>query len=204
MTRTCLLTLAATLLCPVLAVAQPPDSGVPRPAAVPAVPVVPGVSGIYSPSGPQVGNTWLNLQRGVAENDEMRKVLNAIKDAESNTDKQESITKLRGLLEEQYDDSLDAYGRHLDEMEKKIAELREQLQRRRDARAEMVDLRVKMLVSEAEGLGWPDERPAAYFSIPGIVPPGNPLQQGGGLGAGAGRSFRGTAPRADRRPPRNR
>lgn len=100
-------------------------------------------------------------------NDEMQKALANIKDAESEADKDKAKETLRGLLEDQYDKSLDQYAEYLDEMQKKISDLREQLDRRREAKMEMVELRLQVLVSDADGLGWPDQRSSHYFSMPG-------------------------------------
>ena len=97
-------------------------------------------------------------------NDKIKEAMQALKDAESESDKDEARDELRGLLEEQYDESLDRYEEYLAEMEEKIKELRKQLDRRRDARMEMVDLRLQVLISDAEGLGWPEQ----YFSGPGV------------------------------------
>jgi hypothetical protein len=108
---------------------------------------------------------------------QFRKAMEAYKSAESESDKALAKKELHGLLVEQYDNSLTRYEEHLNELEKKIATMREQLSRRRDARDEMVELKLQMVVSEAEGLGWPDDGTPNLF-FPGAV-------NGGGAHAGA-------------------
>ena len=112
--------------------------------------------------GPLATTTTIARQR-YSGNQEIRKAMKAIKDAESEADKDKAKDELKSLLEAQYDESLDRYEEYLAEMEKKITELRKQLDRRRDAKMEMVDLRLQVLISDAEGLGWPEQ----YFSVPG-------------------------------------
>ena len=126
------------------------------PSAPPAQLVQPGVPAIAA---------WSVGQR--AENSDYRKAIQAIKDAESEADKAKAVESLRGVLETQYETSLENYESYLDKMEEKVRELRKQIDRRRDAKMEMVDLRLKILTSEADGLGWPDERPSRYFLGPG-------------------------------------
>ena len=143
---------------------------------------------------------------GMRNRSELQQALTAIKESESEADRAAAEEKLRGLLETQYDASLDNYATYLDEMQKKLAELRDQLDRRRDAKMEMVELRLKTLISTADGLGWPDERPNAYFSSDGVYSfpgttgppsPGPPSPFAGGS-VGYGQQGPATTVRGDR------
>ncbi len=103
-----------------------------------------------------------------------RKAWQMLKQAEDDEARSGAKEELRGALEKEYDASLDAFEDHLTKLEKKIADLKDQLQRRRSAKQEMVDLKLQMMVHEADGLGWPDQPGSAYyapwFSNPIAVP----------------------------------
>jgi DNA repair exonuclease SbcCD ATPase subunit len=66
--------------------------------------------------------------------------------------------KLEGLLSRDYDERLKGYEDNLNALEKRLQEMRDKLQRRREAKDDMIRLRVKVLEAESEDLGWP-ERP---------------------------------------------
>jgi hypothetical protein len=91
------------------------------------------------------------------ERREMNTAIEAYRDAASEADKTDARNKIEELLAAQYDRSLDNYDKYLEELSAKIEEMREQVSRRRAARDEIVKLKLQMVVSEADGLGWPDE-----------------------------------------------
>ena len=66
--------------------------------------------------------------------------------------------KLIELLSKDYDERLKGYQENLDRLEKELEEMRRKLQKRREAKDEMIRLRIKVLEAEADDLGWP-ERP---------------------------------------------
>ena len=66
--------------------------------------------------------------------------------------------KLIDLLSKDYDERLKGYQENLDRLEKELNEMRRKLQKRREAKDEMIRLRIKVLEAEADDLGWP-ERP---------------------------------------------
>ncbi len=105
-------------------------------------------------------------QRDVSERD---KVMQALREAGTDEDRQAAEKQLRELLDTEYDAALDDYEKYLDELQEKIAELRQQVSKRRAARDEMVDLRLQMLVSEADGLGWPNDGGSLRHLFPGRV-----------------------------------
>ena len=93
--------------------------------------------------------------------DPIEGALEEFKEAESETDKADARAKLRELLNGEYDRLMEFEAQELKKLEQRLAELREQLDRRRAAKAKMVDLRLETLVSEAEGFGWPSQRSRA-------------------------------------------
>lgn len=78
-----------------------------------------------------------------------------LKKAEDDDAKQTAKEQLEAILEQEYDAHMDIYEAQIEEMEKQIKEMRKKLSRRRDAKSDMVKLRMRMLEAEADDLGWP-------------------------------------------------
>ena len=144
------------------------------------------------PAAVQDGFGGVIVGRRNSSQDKTRQALVALKKAKAadDDDAQDDAEKeLRNALNAEYDAMLETHEKQLDALEKKISELRKQLRRREDAKSELVDLRFKMLLHEADGLGWPGR---------GTIPSGFGIgggatifgQYGGDMGFGAG------APRA--------
>ncbi len=75
--------------------------------------------------------------------------------AKTDSEKRAAEAKLRQLLSADYDSRLDDYEKHLDALAQQLKGMRAKLQKRRSAKADMIDLRVKVLKAEADDLGWP-------------------------------------------------
>ena len=71
--------------------------------------------------------------------------------------------KLEELLSRDYDDRLKGYEENLNRLEAELAEMRRRLQKRRDAKDEMIRLRIKVLQAEAGDLGWPERTRNSNF-----------------------------------------
>lgn len=83
--------------------------------------------------------------------------MEAYRRAESEEDRSEAKGKLHETLAEEYDMLLKGHEEHLEQLATRLETLREQLEKRRAARDEMVDLRLQSMISEADGLGWPTQ-----------------------------------------------
>lgn len=107
--------------------------------------------------------------RATLRTDKTSSALRALKKAKADDDddaQAEAERSLRSALEDEYDAMLESHEKQLDALEKKISELRKQLRRREDAKSELVDLRFKMMLHEADGLGWPGRgRGASGFGM---------------------------------------
>lgn len=147
---------------------------VPVPATTSRAPVVQGIA--TTPALPD------NLYFGQNEDrKEWNEALKAFREADSESAKTDAKNKIEELLTAQYDESLDNYDRYLEELSSRLAEMKKQVEKRRDARDEMVQLKLLMVISEEEGLGWPDNRPG--FGMPSLriqSGPGLPGFSGGG------------------------
>jgi hypothetical protein len=84
----------------------------------------------------------------------IRQAAEGLRDAEGDDAKAEAEAKLRELLSDYFDSDMDRRVAELKAIEKRVELLREQLERRGDHKPEIIDLQVKVLVNEAEGLGF--------------------------------------------------
>jgi hypothetical protein len=79
----------------------------------------------------------------------------AFKAAESEEAKSAAKAELRKALMADYENKMDQYDEHLEKLEKELEAMRDRLSRRRAAKEDMVDLKLKETIANAEGLGWP-------------------------------------------------
>ena len=115
-------------------------------ASVPSPLAVPG-------SNP-FGNTY---NRGGGLSRQIEAMKHELQEATTDDDKQKIKVTLEALVSKEYDERLAAYAEHLDQLEAKLLQMREQLVKRQDAKKEMVSLRMQFLEAEANGLGWPSD-----------------------------------------------
>lgn len=64
--------------------------------------------------------------------------------------------EISDLLAQQYDAHVQQYEQQVAELESRLAKLRDHVQKRRDAKSRLVALKLELLLSHAEGMGWPD------------------------------------------------
>lgn len=86
---------------------------------------------------------------------DLRNALRKLQKAESDDDKSDAKSEIKEALEGQYDAFLEQNQAQVDALFDRLKALEEQLERRRDAKDRLVKLKLEMLVSQAEGLGWP-------------------------------------------------
>jgi hypothetical protein len=103
----------------------------------------------------------------------IRQAAEALRDAEGDDAKADAETTLRGLLADYFDEDMVRRVAELEDIEKRVRTLRSQLQRRGNHKPEIIDLQVKVLVNEADGLGFfTNAEPSAFIFAPGG--PGRP------------------------------
>ena len=93
----------------------------------------------------------------------------AFKAAESEEAKSTAKAELRKALVADYENKMDQYDAHLEKLEKELEAMRERLSRRRAAQEDMVYLKLKETIANADGLGWPSGPNA--MNVPGRLPP---------------------------------
>ena len=79
----------------------------------------------------------------------------ALRKAATDEDRQRLLDAIRGDLANQYDDFLQRSQQELDQMQQRLENLRSQLKRRADSKNELIDLELKRISNEADGLVWP-------------------------------------------------
>jgi len=94
------------------------------------------------------------------------------------------LAKIKALLSNQYDSFLQQNESELQEMERSVKALRTQLERRKSAKAQLLNLELQRISNEATGLVWPDEqRGMGAMGQMGSMP-AMPSMMGGGPGMG--------------------
>lgn len=88
--------------------------------------------------------------------DPMRSFVEKIRDAKDKEAKQEAIAQAKAALEKHYDKYIAAYEQQVDEMESRLEKLRDQLDKRKEAKDRLVSLKLEMITSQADGIGWPE------------------------------------------------
>lgn len=125
------------------------------------------------------------------QNEELNSALatwkDSVNDAAARQTAKEKASQVLGAI---YDELLNGQEQEIDALEKRVVELREQLGRRRQAKSRMVELKLEMLLSQTDGLGWPSQEARSTVNLyrnPARAPGLDPL-----LAPGAGTA--GTTP----------
>ena len=114
---------------------------------------------------------------------EIATVTKQLRDADNSAKRTEAKARLVELLSKDYDALLATHSEELDRLEEKLAQMRSRLKKRRAAKQDMIELRLKVLEAEATDLGWPTRnarsqtvrRSGYYYSNQRQpVPTGNP------------------------------
>ena len=101
----------------------------------------------------------------------LEKLKEKLHTAKSKKIQQDTLAKIKKLLSLQYDSFLQENESELQAMENRVKNLRAQLERRKNAKTQLLELELQRISNEATGLVWPAE--AEYY--------------GGGPGMGGGR-----------------
>jgi hypothetical protein len=106
--------------------------------------------------------TALPLPEGAVEG-EIGTIVDDLRDADD-AEKTAVTKKLEAAVTKQFDRDMEYRESELSKLEERLNKLRGQLDRRRKAKAEIIQLQIKVLVNEAEGLGFGGEPlPSSYL-----------------------------------------
>ncbi len=109
--------------------------------------------------------------------------------------------EISDLLTQQYDAHVQQYEQQVAELESRLAKLREHVQKRRDAKSRLVALKLELLLSQAEGMGWPEAFPNPPLGSFGPTAlPGPVSQPNNASGMAGGDNYQATSP-LDANPP---
>jgi hypothetical protein len=85
---------------------------------------------------------------------EVRRLVDQLRETEDDAKKADLTKQLQAAVSNYFDDDLKARETELAKLEERLRKLRTQLDRRRKAKSEIIDLQLKVLINEAEGLGF--------------------------------------------------
>jgi hypothetical protein len=126
----------------------------------------------------------------VASRNQPSKLASAMQDyqkAEGDEAKETARQAIKAELGQEYDAFLEAQEKSIVELESRLAKLRELLVRRTEAKDRLVELKLEMVISQADGLGWPSNSAPGAFGIAApafpegvnfLVPSGQPAPSG--------------------------
>ncbi len=104
---------------------------------------------------PNSGNVAYTFSSAAPNDHGLNKALKAYRNSKADsTERKEAREKVAKGLSEMYDDQLKRQEKQIEELADRLDKLRVQLAKRRDAKARMVDLKLEMVLSQADGLGW--------------------------------------------------
>ncbi len=136
-------------------------------------------AGQQNPLAPTQGWMQAYYSASAPQNDELNTALATWKDSANDAAaRQTAKEKASQVLSTIYDELLNSQEQEIDALEKRVVELREQLGRRRQAKSRMVELKLEMLLSQTDGLGWPSPEtrsPMNLYRNPARAPGLDPL-----------------------------
>ena len=133
----------------------------------------------FPPSIPQPAMALPRLQSvpGVArytvQDDAVRAALKSIQESDSDEVREEAESQLRKALREQFEADIKHRQQELEAIAARLKEMRSKLDKRMESAEQIIDLRMQVLLQDAEGLGWTSGVVSGYdidgFSIPPAV-----------------------------------
>lgn len=93
----------------------------------------------------------------IEEATKFKDAIQALKDAKELPEKENAAQTIKELLERQFQRDVKRREDELAPVEQRVKVLRQQLDKRKDAMNDIISLRLKTILTNAEGLGFPDE-----------------------------------------------
>jgi hypothetical protein len=137
--------------------AQPVPPGAPNVMLQTAPQNVPLVPMYYPSTGTRT--YALSAAPGTAAQSEVAQLVKQLEDAEDSAKKVEITKKLETAVGKAFDQDMETRESDLTKLDERVKKLRGQLDRRRKAKEDIIQLQIKVLVNEAEGLGFGGPRP---------------------------------------------
>jgi HAMP domain-containing protein len=122
---------------------------------------MPAFGQAYGQGGGGMGGMGMGMDMGMggmsAPLSPLEKLKQRLQKSKSDTTRKQILTQIGGLLSSQYDSYLQENEAELQQMEARVKNLRTQLERRKDAKSQLLKLEIQRISNEASGLVWPDE-----------------------------------------------
>ncbi len=111
-----------------------------------------------------------NVIRSLAANkrrqaDPLAHAIELLKTADDSDSEDEAKDSIRQALENQYEEFLVANEQQIKDLQTRLDELQDQLDRRRRAKKKLVELEFERLINESEGLIWPANKRAKNATV---------------------------------------
>lgn len=90
-----------------------------------------------------------------SETAELQKAVETLKSSSPQEEKDGATKTLSGILEKQFNRDLERREKEVAELEERVKKLREQVTKRKDAKDDIIKLRLTTITNEAAGLGFP-------------------------------------------------
>ena len=100
-------------------------------------------------------------------NAEVGKLIKQLKEAEDQSEKEAIKEKIKTELDLQYDAYLENHEKPLKQLEERLAKLREEFEARKQAKNDLVKLRLDTIWYDSQGLGWPSNRTTRPWAVNG-------------------------------------
>ena len=100
----------------------------------------------------------------------LNKAIKAYRDSKvDSAERREAREKVSSSLSTLYDEHLADQEKQIAALAERLDKLRGQLVKRKDAKSRMVELKLEMVLSQADGLGWPDDGAARARGLSGTT-----------------------------------
>lgn len=138
---------------------------------------------VGTPTTPSTGRrapTYNVTMHGVSSDSGLRILAEKLRDAQDEDIKKQTETALRERLAKVFDTDMEQRDKELASMQARIDKLKEKLDNRRGKKAEILDLQFKVMVNEANGLGFytprqstvlVDQYNPSFYQVPGTSEP---------------------------------
>lgn len=132
------------------------------------------VAGVATVPAGQLNTTVASVYRADAGRSQssiaLNKAIKAYRDSKvDSAERREAREKVSSSLSTLYDEHLADQEKQIAALAERLDKLRGQLVKRKDAKSRMVELKLEMVLSQADGLGWPDEGAGRSRGLPGVA-----------------------------------
>jgi hypothetical protein len=109
-----------------------------------------------------MGSLGMGMSPIRMEMQKLDRATQSLRNAKDEPSRKAAIAEIREQLNAQFDRDLKRRADELTAIEERLKALQAQVQKRKDAREQIIDLRLNTMINEADGLGFPDERQSQF------------------------------------------